>query len=49
VVTSIDNTAVRSVTDWNRRLGTLEPGEVVMVHLLAGGRDISVFLRVPEE
>ncbi|HXV77993.1 MAG TPA: trypsin-like peptidase domain-containing protein [Candidatus Polarisedimenticolaceae bacterium] len=48
VVTSIDNTSVSTVAEWESRIDQLVPGDVVKLHVLAGGRDFTVFLRVPE-
>jgi serine protease Do len=52
ILTAIDDSVLRSVSDWNDVLGRLEPRQTVKLHLLtptAGGpRTFSVILRVPE-
>jgi len=52
ILTAIDDSVLRSVSDWNDVLSRLEPGQTVKLFLLAptegGPRTVSVILRVPE-
>jgi serine protease Do len=48
VIAGIDNKAVRSVEDWEQAVNRLEPGQVIKLDVLAGPREITIFLRVPK-
>jgi serine protease Do len=48
VIASIDDAPIRSVTDWNRIVRGLKPGDTVKIELRAGGRSQFVFLTVPQ-
>lgn len=48
IVTSINDEPVRDVGDWNERMAGLTPGAPVKVDVLAGTREVSIFLRAPE-
>jgi serine protease Do len=48
VVTAIDDHPVKSVTEWNRLVKELHPGQTVKVDLDLGQRSEIVFLTVPE-
>ncbi len=47
VITSINNSRVRSIEDWDKAVEGLSSGEVIKLDVLAGRREFTVFLRVP--
>jgi serine protease Do len=47
VVVSIDDAPVRSVSDWNRIVKGLKPGDTVKVEIRASGQSQFIFLSVP--
>ncbi|HZN53755.1 MAG TPA: trypsin-like peptidase domain-containing protein [Candidatus Polarisedimenticolaceae bacterium] len=49
VVTSMDDTPVKTVADWNRIVRALKPGQTVKVELDLGHRKELVFLTVPSK
>jgi serine protease Do len=48
VVTGINDKSVRNLTSWNDIIENLEPGDPVKLELLAGSRQLTVYLRVPD-
>ena len=48
VITSIDDLPLKSVSDWNRAVKGLKPGQTVKIDVDLGGRIEIVFLTVPQ-
>jgi len=48
VIASMNNRPVSTVSDFAATMDALEPGEVIKLDVLAGSREFTVFLRVPE-
>lgn len=48
IITAIEGKPVRSVSDWSGAVGRLQPGQVIKLDVLAGSREFTVFLRVPD-
>jgi serine protease Do len=48
VITSVNNRPVDSVSSFAETMKALEPGEVIKLDVLAGRREFTVFLRMPE-
>jgi serine protease Do len=49
VITGIDDKPIRNVADWNRAVGKLRVGDLVMLEIRLGPQTILVHLKVPEE
>jgi serine protease Do len=49
VITAINDKPIRSVADWNKAVRKLAVGDLVMFELHAGGQNMLVYLRVPED
>lgn len=49
VITSLNNHAVESISDWNQAVRTLKPGDAVKIKVRLGPVERSVFVMVPEK
>jgi serine protease Do len=48
VISTMNNRPVRSVSEFAETMDGLEPGEVIKLDVIAGRREFTVFLRMPE-
>jgi serine protease Do len=48
VISAINNSPVRSVSDFSEMMDGMGPGEVIKLDMLAGRREFTVFLRMPD-
>jgi len=48
LITAINDEPIRSITDWNRTIGGLEPGEAVKLQTSVRNNPVVVFLKVPQ-
>jgi hypothetical protein len=48
LITAINDEPIRNITDWNRTVRGLEPGEAVKLQTSVRNNPVVVFLKVPE-
>jgi len=48
VITAVDGKPVRSLAEWRGVVDRVQPGQVIKLDVVAGAREFTVFLRVPD-